>query len=214
MKRIIKFKNRTPYCENPAIGVGAPECSENCYKFGACNKDAYFRYIYKNHRIIPTDTTYPHAVGLYTCHICGAKVETAYFDGDNGPAICEECKDKKEANKLTEICNINIEGKNYPIKEIIKIVKKHEEEEDKKYSKCFRCNNKYLENKLFNMVDENLNEDVELEYGQVIGYQIPPIITGVEIMSTCGKGKKIGLCDDCIGELINWFNPNTHINQK
>ena len=34
-----------PYCENPALGMGAPDCSEDCCNFGSCHKDAYFKYL-------------------------------------------------------------------------------------------------------------------------------------------------------------------------
>lgn len=207
MKRIIKFKtkdkNRIPYCENPAIGMGAPECSEDCYKFGGCNKDAYFRYIHKNYKITPTETTCPHVLGLYTCHICGNKVETAYFD-DNENTICKECKDKKEKNKLTEMCNINIEGKSYSIEEIMEILKKHKKEEDAKYINCDRCGIKYLENTQYNMVCEQLDKEVEPD--MVIGYQSTPYINGIQILSTCGNGRKLKLCDKCVGKFIIWLN--------
>lgn len=197
LKSELKHIDKIPYCENPALGIGAPECSEDCYKFGGCNKDAYFRYI------ASTDTTRSHLIDLYTCHVCGKKVETAYHD-DNGFDICKECKNKKETNKLASTCSINIEGKDYSIKEIVEILKKHKKEEDAKYIECDRCGIKYLENTQYNMVCEQL--DKEVEPGQTVGYQSTPYITGIQILSTCGNGRKLKLCDKCIGKFITWLN--------
>jgi hypothetical protein len=40
------------------------------------------------------------------------------------------------------------------------------------------------------------------------GYETTPYVTGFKILSTCGRGKEINLCDDCIQSLIEWLNKN------
>ena len=42
------MRKNIPYCENFAIGLGAPKCSEECCNYGACHKDAYFEHIKKS----------------------------------------------------------------------------------------------------------------------------------------------------------------------
>ena len=73
-----------------------------------------------------------------------------------------------------------------------------------KVKKCDRCKITYKNNKKFNMVDEGFGQ--EPEPGQAIGYMNPPIIDGIIVSSTCGTGKKIDLCDNCISELFNFLN--------
>ena len=115
--------------------------------------------------------------------------------------IREERRNYKLSSDDTNL-HINIGDSVYTYKEICDILKKHKSEEDKKYNTCFICGTKYLENKKFNMAHENLEEDIEREPGTALGYMIPPIITGFQINSTCGNGKKIKLCDDCITRFI------------
>ena len=52
------------------------------------------------------------------------------------------------------------------------------------------------------MIHENLENDTDLKPGMAIGYQGTPFITGIQITSKCGTGKKIKLCDNCIKELV------------
>lgn len=158
MNRFIKKSKNTdkiPYCENPAIGIGAPECSEDCCNYGCCHKNAYFKY------------------------------------------ICE----KQET--LDSSYAIFIDDTKYSLEEIVEILKKHKEEEDKKYIECDRCGVKYLENIQWNMAREQLGEEVKP--GQAIMYQSTPYINGIQIQSTCGAGKKLKLCDNCISKLISWL---------
>ena len=103
------------------------------------------------------------------------------------------------------ISSLTINDKVYTYKELSEILKKHEVEEDKKYTKCDRCGNKYLENTMHDMVDNYLNEELEHRPGTAWGYSIRPIITGFQINSTCGNGKKVKLCDNCLFELIDWL---------
>ena len=60
------------------------------------------------------------------------------------------------------------------------------------------------------MIYENLEDDTDLKPSMAIGYRGTPFITGVQITSTCGTGKKIKLCDNCIKELINWLGEIKH----
>lgn len=139
--------------------------------------------------------------------------------GIEGPKCSETCykfdtctSDKKRnyiINKFTCVKNIDtsdisfiINDKVYTYKELSEILKKYEVEEDKKYNKCDKCGIKYLDNKLFNMIHENLEDDTELEPGTCIAYHGVPFITGIQITSKCGSGKKIKLCDNCIRELV------------
>ena len=106
-------------------------------------------------------------------------------------------------NKIDEnTIAITIYNRNYSVGEILEILKKHKKEEDSKYIECYCCGNKYSENKLFNIIHENLEDDTDLKPGTCIGYQGTPFITGIQILSTCGTGKKIKLCDNCIKKLI------------
>lgn len=151
------------YCENPAIGKGAPKCSEDCCNYGACHKRAYFEYIANKYNTTP---------------------------------------DKIAIGTNFQFEKFIIEDREYSKEEVFEILKKHKKEEDKKYSTCHRCGIKYLENKKFNMIFENLENDTDLKPGTAIGYVGTPFITGIQITSKCGHGKKIKLCDNCIKELV------------
>ena len=70
--------------------------------------------------------------------------------------------------------------------------------------KCDKCKITYEKNKKFNMINQDLGPEVKS--GQAIGYLTHPIIDGIIISSTCGTGKKIDLCDNCICELLNFLN--------
>lgn len=41
------------YCESPALGMGAPKCSEDCCDYGGCHKQAYFEYIANKYNTTP-----------------------------------------------------------------------------------------------------------------------------------------------------------------
>ena len=115
---------------------------------------------------------------------------------------------KTKRNEYDIITNkgITIDDRLYEFSEIKEILKRHKIEEDKKYHKCYRCNKRYLENNKFNMVVNNLEQILSNTSAYAHGYATTPYITGFKILSTCGQGKEIGLCDDCIEELVNWLN--------
>ena len=191
--------DKIPYCQNPALGVGAPDCSEECCKFDTCIRDERRNYKFshgENSNVITKHETYNspyHLEGYRRCLICGKKLL------GSTSLLCSCCDpEDKKSNDLS----INIGNNVYTVKEIIEILKKYQEEEDKKLNICYICGDKYLENKKFNMVNEKMEEDKDLKPGTAIGYQIPPIITGIQIQSTCGNGKKIKLCDNCIQKLL------------
>ena len=96
-----------------------------------------------------------------------------------------------------------IDDREYYKEEVLEILKKHKEEEDKKYHKCERCGKRYRENNRFNMVTHNLDKKPDLNMAW--GYTSTPYIKGFKILSTCGDGREIKLCDDCIAELIKWL---------
>jgi hypothetical protein len=96
-----------------------------------------------------------------------------------------------------------IEDREYSNEEVLEILKKHKAEEDKKYHKCERCGTKYLGNNLVNMVDCNLDKKPDHNYA--CGYASTPYIRGFKILSTCGDGREVKLCDDCILELKRWL---------
>lgn len=97
-----------------------------------------------------------------------------------------------------------IDDKEYSNEEVLEILKKHKAEEDKKYHKCERCAARYLTNNSFSMVTHNLDE--KPDKCSAWGYATTPFIKGFKVLSTCGDGKEVKLCDDCILELINWLN--------
>ena len=152
------------YCENPALGMGAPKCSEDCCDYGGCHKQAYFDYIANKYNT----TSDKIAIGI-----------------------------NYQFEKFV------IEDREYSNEEVLEILKKHKAEEDKKYHKCERCGIKYLRNNLVNMVDCNL--DKKLDHNYACGYASTPYIRGFKILSTCGDGREVKLCDDCILELKRWL---------
>lgn len=189
------------YCESPALGIGAPKCSEDCCDYGGCHKQAYFDFIEKK---------YPHAELLHSCQDCGILLtpeqegkicETAggitYF-------LCKKCyKTKNDSLVANQPDKFVIEDREYSNEEVLEILKKHKAEEDKKYHKCERCGNRYLGNKTFNMVTHNLDE--KPDNCCAWGYASTPYIRGFRILSTCGDGREVKLCDDCIFELKRWL---------
>ena len=107
-----------------------------------------------------------------------------------------------------EFTHVAIDDREYSKEEIIEILKKHKAEEDAKYYHCDRCGKKYLENNKHDLVTNNLNEaPPEGVHGAsyAIGYSATPYIKGFQILSTCGTGRSIKLCDECVGKLIEWI---------
>ena len=153
----------------------------------------------KSFRIKNTD--FPHAIGLYTCKKCHEIV-----DGVNHYGVCLNCVENKEKNKEKdkELMFV-IEDKRYSTEEIIEILKKHKEEEDKKYHKCDICGDKYLENNTYNMCRYDLDEKHINPKAYAVGYSSTPYIKGIKILSTCGSGKEIKMCDKCISLLVKWL---------
>ena len=166
-KKKYKPEDLIPYCQNPAIGKGAPKCSEDCCNYGGCHKEAFFDHL---------ASKYPNATEIYELKAKHCKEDSSLF---------------------------TIDDRKYSYGEVMEILKKHKEEEDKEYHICDKCGNKYLENNKYNMVRYNLSE--EPGPGQVIGYQSTPYISGIKILSNCGDGRKIKLCDKCIKELVDWL---------
>ena len=121
-----------------------------------------------------------------------------------GDINCETSMDKSTYAFNYQFEKFIIEDREYTNEEVFEILKKHKEEEDKKYHKCERCGTRYLQNNTFNMVTHNLDERPD-NYS-AWGYTLTPYIRGFKILSTCGNGKEIKLCDDCIFELIKWLN--------
>lgn len=160
-----------PYCQNIAIDINAPKCSEDCCNYGSCNKQTYFEHIANKY-----NTTVD-------------KIDTAT---------------KFQFDKFV------IEDREYSNEEVYEILKKHKEEEDKKYRHCFKCKIKYLNNDKINMVKHHLHESIINDAAYAHGYADTPYIKGFKILSTCGKGKDIELCDNCIEELIDWLGEYNH----
>ena len=99
--------------------------------------------------------------------------------------------------------NFVIGDKSYSIDEITEILKKHKEEEDKKYQTCDICGNKYLENNTYNMCRYDLDEKPIDPKAYAFGYSSTPYIKGIKILSTCGSGKDIKTCDKCVSKLLD-----------
>ena len=167
MRKNKLYESRIPYCESPALGMGAPICSKDCCNFGNCHKSAYFKFLAEN------------------------------------TLIANHTKTKTAISTNWQFDKFIIDDREYNKEEVYEILKKHKEEEDKKYNICERCNKRYLENKTFNMVDCNLEE--KLDNCSAWGYTSTPYIRGFKILSTCGHGREIKLCDDCIFELKKWL---------
>lgn len=53
------------------------------------------------------------------------------------------------------------------------------------------------------MVTHNLDE--KPDNCSAWGYASTPYIRGFKILSTCGDGREVKLCDDCIFELKRWL---------
>lgn len=153
-----------PYCENPALGMGAPKCSEDCCDYGGCHKQAYFEYIANKYNTTP---------------------------------------DKIAIGTNFQFDKFVIEDREYLKEEVLEILKKHKEEEDKTRHKCKRCGTRYLGNSRFNMVTNMLDKKPDLSMAW--GYSTTPFIRGFKVLSTCGDGEEIGLCDNCIAELLRWL---------
>ena len=69
---------------------------------------------------------------------------------------------------------------------------------------CDKCGIKIEENKKYNLVKNNLNEPTPP--GMAIGYQVQPMLDGIIFTSVSGNGRKLHLCDKCIGELLDLLN--------
>lgn len=147
----------------------------------------------KSFRIKNTD--FPHGIGYLTCKKCHEKV-----DGVNHYGVCLKCVENKEKNKEL---NFVVGDKSYSIDEITEILKNHKEEEDKKYQTCDICGNKYLENNTYNMCKYALDEKPINPECYAIGYTSTPYIKGIKILSTCGSGKDIKMCDKCVSKILD-----------
>ena len=158
--------DKIPYCENPALGIDAPKCSEDCCSYGGCTKKEYFDHIANKYNTTPEKI-----------------------------AICANFQSDKYI----------IDDREYTKDEVLNILKRHKEEEDKKYNRCFRCKNKYLNNTEVNMVKHHLHESSINNIAYAYGYATTPYIIGFKVLSTCGNGKDVKLCDNCIKELISWL---------
>lgn len=147
-----------------------------------------------------------HLEGYHTCVICGKQTspEDARTVVHNNliSICCSKCYPKKDKTSHANNSSIsfNIDGEEYNYDKIIEILKKHKAEEDKKYHKCERCGTRYLQNNTFNMVTHNLDE--KPDNCSAWAYASTPYIRGFKILSTCGDGREVKLCDDCIKKLI------------
>lgn len=127
---------------------------------------------------------------------------------DNCPLIMADCTSNKIAIGINyQFDKFVIDDREYSKEEVFEILKKYKEEEDKKYNKCERCGTRYLENKTFNMVTHNLDE--KPDSCSAWGYTSTPYIRGFRVLSTCGDGREVKLCDDCIFELKKWLTKPT-----
>ena len=57
------------------------------------------------------------------------------------------------------------------------------------------------------MVTHNL--DKKPDSCHAWGYKSTPYIRGFKILSTCGDGKEVKLCDDCLDELVDWLTKSS-----
>lgn len=96
-----------------------------------------------------------------------------------------------------------VNGQEFTLNELLEIVAKYQEQENKKYITCDRCKNKYIKNNAVNMCDVGLQQ--VMSESSAWGYAITPYISGLTINSTCGDGRKIHLCDECVRELVEWL---------
>ena len=147
-----------------------------------------------------------HLEGYHTCVICGKQTspEDARTIVHNNliSICCSKCYPTKDADSSS--ISFNIDGEKYNYDKVIEILKKHKAEEDKKYHKCERCGIRYLQNNKFNMVTYNLDE--KPDNCSAWGYASIHYIRGFKILSTCGDGREVKLCDDCIKKLILFLN--------
>ena len=143
------------------------------------------------------NTDYPHGVGYFSCKKCHKIVDSVNHYG-----VCLKCVKNEEKNKEL---NFVVGDKSYSIDEITEILKKHKEEEDKKYQTCDICENKYLENNKYNMCEYDLDEKPIEPNAYAFGYASTPYIKGIKILSTCGSGKDIKMCDKCVSLLLEWL---------
>lgn len=171
--------SKIPYCESPALGMGAPECSEDCSIYGSCHRDAYYRHI---------DNKYPLSEGLY-------KSNSTRNTNNSARGYAQSFN--------WQFDKFVIEDREYSSNEVMEILKKHKAEEDKNFHKCERCGEKYLENISVNMTKENLDE--KPKNCSVWGYASTPFITGFKVTAKCGRGREIKLCDNCVKELLNFL---------
>lgn len=210
--------SKIPYCESPALGMGAPKCSEDCCDYGACHKEAYFDFIEKK---------YPHAEILHSCQDCGVLLtpdqegkicETAsgivYF-------LCKKCyKAKNDSLVANQSDKFVVEDREYSNEEVLEILKKHKAEEDKKYHKCERCGEKYIDNLSINMAKEGLDRERDGHcsawgnYCGAWGYTVTPYLTGLKVTSKCGEGRKIKLCDHCVEDLLKFLKGEKYDNNN
>ena len=119
--------------------------------------------------------------------------------------------DKIDTSSNLATIKLVVDGKEYTAEDIFRILKNHKEE-DKKYHKCERCGKQYLGNNTFNMVTHNLDKKPDKDMAW--GYASTPYIRGIRILSTCGDGRDISLCDDCIFELKKWLTETVENKSK
>ena len=133
---------------------------------------------------------------------------------------CKESCEAARMSKQTRLSNdvsvkfdtIAVDDREYSKEEILEILRKHKQEEDKKYHKCERCGTRYLENTTFNMVTHNFDE--KPDHSTAWGYATTPYIRGFKVLSTCGDGREIKLCDDCISEFKKWLTEPSKSNKS
>lgn len=152
-----------------------------------------------------------HLEGYHTCVICGKRTSPkdarTIVHNNHISICCSKCYPKKDADNSS--ISFNIDGEEYNYDKVIEILKKHKAEEDKKYHKCERCGTRYLQNNTFNMVTHNLDE--KPDNCSAWGYGSTPYIKGFKILSTCGDGREVKLCDNCIKKLILFLNDDNII---
>ena len=95
--------NSIPYCENPAIGLGAPECSENCCNYGSCHKAAYFRYIANK----PTKNENNNSITVKHGYWTGRTfIDDSHSEGFPQNATEEQRKAIRENDKHVTHCSV------------------------------------------------------------------------------------------------------------
>lgn len=124
---------------------------------------------------------------------------------DNNTTSTNYSKLSTETGSTQNEPSVVVNGKQYSMYELSEIIKKYEEEEDKKYKTCYRCGKKYLNNSKYNMVIENLDPIENHGTSMAFGYQSTPYISGITINAGPYKGREIEMCDDCIDMLKVWL---------